>query len=205
MNPEVTSVIAVGAAAAAVWLGVAPHRLRPRGDPPWRRAAPLLRLVAGRFRSVTVRARDAEVARALPAVCTLLAVCLEAGLPLRNAVDAVAEAEEGPTAAALRRLAAEIRLGVPERDAWTELGERQPALAGLVRELRHASGTGVALAPVLRQHAREARAACHASAQARARRAGVSTVLPLTVCFLPAFLLVGVVPVVGGVLARLFG
>lgn len=205
MSPAILPAIAAGAAAAAVWLVITPHRLRPRGDPPWRRAAPLTRLVAGRVRSAEARRRDAAMLRALPGACTLLAVCLEAGLPLRNAVDAVAEAADGPSAEALRRLAAEIRLGVPERDAWAELGERHPALAGLARELRHVSGTGIALAPVLRQHAREARAACHAAAQARARRAGVSTVLPLTVCFLPAFLLVGVVPVVGGVLARLFG
>lgn len=205
MSPDPATVIAIGAAALTAWLSVAPHRLRPRGEPPWRRAAPLLRRAAGRFRSAPLRGRDAAIARALPAVCTLLAVCVEAGLPLRNAVGAVAEAAQGPPAEALRRWAAAVQLGVPEDDAWSELGERHPAMAGLARELRHASGTGVALAPVLRQHAREARAGWHAAAQARARRAGVNTVLPLAVCFLPAFLLVGVVPVVGGVLARLFG
>jgi hypothetical protein len=33
----------------------------------------------------------------------------------------------------------------------------------------------------------------------------VSSVLPLMVCFLPAFVLVGVVPIVGGMVLKLFG
>lgn len=205
MNPEVTSAIAVGAAAAAVWLGIAPHRLRPRGDPLWHRAAPLLRLIAGRFRSVTVRARDAQIARTLPAVCTLLAVCLEAGLPLRNAVAAVAQGLRGPVGEVLARLDAAVGLGTPEQDAWHELGRRHPAFESLARELGHAAGSGVALAPLLRQHAREAQRTLHAAAQARARRAGVSSVMPLMVCFLPAFLLIGVVPIIAGAALHLFG
>ena len=45
-------------------------------------------------------------------------------------------------------------------------------------------------------------AAAHGTAQARARKAGVSSVVPLMVCFLPAFILIGVVPIVGGVASR---
>ena len=44
-----------------------------------------------------------------------------------------------------------------------------------------------------------------AAAQARARRAGVSSVMPLMVCFLPAFLLIGVVPIIAGAALHLFG
>ncbi len=160
-------------------------------------------VAAGRLRAGGPDA-GVELASALPLICSQLAVCLEAGLPLRNAVAALGQGLVGEPAAALRRLDAAIRLGVPEDEAWAELGVRHPALSGLARELRHASG-GVSLAPVLRQHAREAQAANRSAAQGRARRAGVSIVQPLVACFLPAFLLVGVVPVVGGVLGRLFG
>lgn len=160
---------------------------------------------AGRLRPPRSASAVAEWAAALPAICTQLAVCLEAGLPLRNAVAALGEGMTGPPAEAMRRLDAAVRLGVPEGEAWAELAERQPELAGLARALRHAAGNGVSLAPVLRRLADESRAARRSLAQARARSAGVSIVLPLVACFLPAFLLVGVVPVVGGVLDRLFG
>lgn len=158
----------------------------------------------GRWSPPDVRSRGRATQAALPGVCTLLAVCLEAGLPLRNAVTAVAEAAHEPIAGLLRRLDTSVRLGVPEVDAWRELGEAQPAFAALARELGHAAGSGMALAPVLRQHAREAQRAAHGAAEAQARKAGVSSVVPLMACFLPAFILIGVVPIVGGVATRLF-
>ncbi len=162
-------------------------------------------VAAGRLGSAGEASVRVELASALPVICAQLAVCLEAGLPLRNAVAVLGECLDGEPARVLRRLDAAVRLGVPEERAWAEVGEQHPELAGLARELRHAASGGVALAPALRQHAAEARAVVRATAESRARRAGVSIVLPLAVCFLPAFLLVGVVPVVGGVLSRLFG
>lgn len=162
-------------------------------------------IAVGRLGSADEASVRVELASALPVICTQLAVCLEAGLPLRNAVAVLGECLGGEPGRVLRRLDAAVRLGVPEDQAWAEVGERHPELAGLARELRHAASGGVALAPALRLHAGEARAAVRSDAESRARRAGVSIVLPLAVCFLPAFLLVGVVPVVGGVLSRLFG
>lgn len=158
----------------------------------------------GRWPGPEVRSRDREVQAQLPTVCTLLAVCLEAGLPLRNAVAAVAEGSQGAMAESLRRLDAAVRLGVPETEAWGELGLARPAFADLARELSHAAGSGMSLAPVLRHHGREAQRAAHGAAQSRARKAGVSSVVPLMMCFLPAFILIGVVPIVGGVASRMF-
>ncbi len=159
----------------------------------------------GRWPGPAVRSRDREVQTQLPSVCTLLAVCLEAGLPLRNAVAAVAEGSGGAMAEAMRRLDTAVRLGVPETEAWLELGRTRPAFADLARELSHAAGSGMALAPVLRHHAREAQRQAQGTAQSRARKAGVSSVVPLMICFLPAFLLIGVVPIIGGVVSRAFG
>ena len=65
--------------------------------------------------------------------------------------------------------------------------------------------SGVALGDLLRAHAAEARAAVEADARARARKVAVSGVVPLVTCFLPAFLLVGVVPIFGGLIDRLVG
>ena len=151
-------------------------------------------VATGRLGSAGEASVRVELASALPVICSQLAVCLEAGLPLRNAVAVLGACLDGEPARVLRRLDAAVRLGVPEERAWAEVGGQHPELAGLARELRHAASGGVALAPALRQHAAEARAVVRATAESRARRAGVSIVLPLAVCFLPAFLLVGVVP-----------
>jgi pilus assembly protein TadC len=62
---------------------------------------------------------------------------------------------------------------------------------------------GSALSRALEQQAVDLRAARAAAAEAAARKAGVLVVLPLGLCFLPAFLLAGVVPLVVSVLGDL--
>ena len=66
--------------------------------------------------------------------------------------------------------------------------------------------SGVALGDLLRGHAAaQARASAETAARERARQVAVSGVLPLVTCFPPAFLLVGVVPIFGGIIGRLLG
>jgi pilus assembly protein TadC len=52
----------------------------------------------------------------------------------------------------------------------------------------------------LRRIADDLRAARHADVEAAAQRAGVLIVLPLGLCFLPAFVLAGIAPVIVAVL-----
>ena len=66
------------------------------------------------------------------------------------------------------------------------------------------SATGAAPAALLRAVADDADAAARAAAEAAARRAAVTAVLPLGLCFLPAFVLLGIVPLVAGLLAAAF-
>ncbi|MFZ2260527.1 MAG: type II secretion protein F, partial [Luteococcus japonicus] len=71
------------------------------------------------------------------------------------------------------------------------------------RDLARSSETGSAAARVLRQHAQDLRVAVRDAQLGRARAVGVRSVLPLMACFLPAFLLTGVVPVVAGLVKTL--
>ena len=57
-----------------------------------------------------------------------------------------------------------------------------------------------AVAEVLEVHAAEARALRRARREMAARTVGVRSVLPLVCCFLPAFILVGVVPIIAATL-----
>jgi pilus assembly protein TadC len=60
------------------------------------------------------------------------------------------------------------------------------------------------LAGALSRLAEDLRADRLVRAEAAARRAGVLIVLPLGLCFLPAFLLAGIVPVIVAVLGDTF-
>ena len=62
------------------------------------------------------------------------------------------------------------------------------------------SSSGGALAGALLRLADDLRADRSVAAEAAARRSGVLIVLPLGLCFLPAFVLAGLVPVVVAVL-----
>jgi hypothetical protein len=66
-----------------------------------------------------------------------------------------------------------------------------------------ASAAGPAAAPEISRAAERLRMRGNAEAQRRIARAGVWVVLPLGLCFLPAFVLVGVVPVAVGLLQHL--
>lgn len=193
-------------AAVAAWLAVgedALERLRPPRSRPSARAAPpdWVRRHVGTRRAV---AREAALVAQLPAVCYLLAVCIRAGRPTRGALRVVADVSAEPTRGVLLGVWNQIDLGVPEPRAWGSLAE-VPGYRALARDVARAVGSGAALADLLRERGREARAAAAGEARARARRVAVSGVLPLVVCYLPAFLLVGVVPIFGGLLARLLG
>ncbi|SEK44144.1 Type II secretion system (T2SS), protein F [Blastococcus sp. DSM 46786] len=150
--------------------------------------------------------RDAEeravLLRELPVACELLAACLGAGLPLAGALAAVAGAVPGPLGRRLHGVAALHRMGAAPRRAWAD----QPAeLGGLARVLVRAGESGAAAVPALHALAGEARSAARAQAQAAVQRAGVWVLAPLGLCFLPAFVCLGVVPLVLGIAGDVFG
>ncbi|SNS67095.1 Type II secretion system (T2SS), protein F [Geodermatophilus pulveris] len=138
----------------------------------------------------------------LPVACDLLAVCLEAGLPVGGALAAVAAALPGRIGPELAAVAGLYRLGAAPRRAWADV----PAgLAALGRVLVRGGESGSAVVPALRSLAADARAGQRSRADAAVRRAGVWVLAPLGVCFLPAFLCLGVVPLVLGIAADVFG
>ncbi len=144
-----------------------------------------------------VRRPEQANAPSLAAHWDLLAACLRAGMPVSDALGAVADTMPTSAVSALRRTGELITLGAATEEAW------RPALdcaatAPLARAARRTARSGSALAGAAADLAARARAEVAESAQERAQRAGVLITLPLGLCFLPAFLLLGVVPVVIG-------
>ncbi|MFE5871665.1 type II secretion system F family protein [Streptomyces roseifaciens] len=143
-----------------------------------------------------------EIERQLPLAADLMAACLAAGAGPREAAEAVGVSLGGPVGERLARAAAEVRLGGDPATAWSRLGGL-PGARGLARCLERAQATGVPAVEPMSRLAGHLRARRGRAAGIRARRAGVLATAPLGLCFLPAFLTVGVVPVVIGLASGL--
>ncbi|WP_221354873.1 type II secretion system F family protein [Streptomyces beigongshangae] len=156
-------------------------------------------------RPVPVEEFDAErAARQLPLAADLLAACIAAGASPVLAARAVGEALDGPVGERLARGAAEVRLGGEPAEAWRGLAALPGALA-LARLLERAGESGVPAAVPVARLAAEARRERERAATARARRAGVLITAPVGLCFLPAFIAIGVLPVVLGLASGVLG
>jgi pilus assembly protein TadC len=132
---------------------------------------------------------------AAPLACDLVAAALAAGAPIVDAVRLAAAAVTGPLAALLDEVAASLDLGAPPHEAWAAV-ERAPPLRQLARSAARSASSGAAMAAALTAVADDLREAAHVDGQVAARRAGVRLVGPLTLCFLPAFVALTVVPLV---------
>jgi len=140
----------------------------------------------------------------VPAALDVLAACLYSGAAVEHALSCVAAAFDGEIADLLSGAARLLALGAPVETAWAAaLGD--PQWASVARSIVRAHYSGAPLTDVLSRAAAERRRALRAQAQAAASKASVRAVLPLGTCFLPAFALLGVVPVVAGFATALWG
>ena len=146
-----------------------------------------------------VRAARLRAVADLPLGADLLAAVLRAGAPVDRAVSAVADALGGPLGERLDRVGRSLRLGAEPPEAWAHLAD-VPGAGRLVAAAVRSSSSGGALAGALTRLADDLRGDRSVAVEAAAHRAGVLIVLPLGLCFLPAFVLAGLVPVVIAVL-----
>ncbi|TDC74596.1 type II secretion system F family protein [Actinomadura sp. 7K507] len=153
----------------------------------------------GRLGNAERKRTQARLIADLPVAVDLLAACLRGGAPWHDAVAAVADAVGGPLGDELRGVSVQIRLGADPSEAWLALAAKEPMLAPLARSAVRAASTGSALAPSLSRLARDQRRVARTAAAARARAAGIRALAPLGLCFLPAFVLLGVVPAIAGI------
>lgn len=163
-------------------------------------AGAVCRQVLRRMEPRAVRTERRRLAADLPAAADLLAACLLSGAPMVDAAESVAAALDGPLSGPLREVAAAIRLGADPPDAWRALDVR-PELAPLSRAVARAMAGGAPLADALTRLADDRRRSLRAEAAAEVHRVGVRAAAPLGLCFLPAFVLIGVTPVVASIAA----
>lgn len=130
-----------------------------------------------------------SVSRSVDAVLVLhlVAAALRTGASIPRALAAVGTAAEQPTLVRTGRL---LLLGAAWEEAWGH--ESRSALAAA---LEPAWCDGANPLPLLEHAAASLRSRGHHRAKQAAARLGVRLVLPLGLCHLPAFVLIGVVPV----------
>jgi len=160
--------------------------------------------VTGRIEPPSVRRRRERLVAAVPHVVDLMAACLSAGLSPAAAVERVTEALEPPVREELAALSARLRMGVDPLTVWSDLAAH-PQLGGLGRSLARAVQSGASVSDAMERLSDDLRRTARGDVEARARAVGVQAAIPLGICLLPAFVLVGVVPLVAGSLGVLVG
>lgn len=157
-----------------------------------------------RMDSRATRQRAAELERQAPLLADLLAGLLASGATVRDALQAASEAMAEPTARVLRAAAASVDLGADPADAWLAT-DRSSAHQPMIEALERAHQSGAPAALLLARVADDLRRDHRRTVEVAARSAGVRAVAPLALCFLPAFVLLGVVPVIASLASGVLG
>jgi pilus assembly protein TadC len=136
----------------------------------------------------------------------VLAACLRSGMAVSTAASATAPSAPGPLARVLNRAADLLALGAEPAKAWTDItGSADNHVDALLRLARRSASSGAALAQGVTDLADQSRHEAAAAASAAAERASVLIAGPLGVCYLPAFVCLGIVPVVAGLAGDVLG
>ncbi|MFG1931760.1 type II secretion system F family protein [Mycobacterium sp. NPDC048908] len=129
----------------------------------------------------------------------VFAACLRSGMAVSTAASATAASASAPLARLLNRAADLLALGADPSVAWTGAdGPGSDGVEALMRLARRSASSGTALAQAVAELADQSRHQAAAAAKSAAERASVLIAGPLGLCYLPAFVCLGIVPVVAG-------
>jgi pilus assembly protein TadC len=132
----------------------------------------------------------------VPLLIDLIAAALRTGAPPSQAVAAVAEVAPSALRAGLKRTATLLQ-------PWAALREIR-ALGPIADVAARSAHSGIKLADGLERQAIELRAELKTAAIRGANRVATMAIIPLGLCFLPAFVCIGIVPIVVGVAGDAF-
>lgn len=155
-----------------------------------------------RLEPAAVRQRSARIVADLPLAVDLLAACLRAGRPPQAAIGIVGKAIGGPVSDLLTEVERRLDLGADPIEAWSCL-LTEPACASFARATQRALRSGAPLAKTLEHQANDTRQLRRWTAEEQARAVESRSVVPLGLCFLPAFVLLGIIPTIASSLTGL--
>ena len=205
MSARVLAGLPLVGVTAALALGASPWGFYTSGTPgvvcaslgvlAWMAGVASCRRILARCRNADASGGDTDAALA----CDLIASALACGASIPRALDALADAcAQEP----LAWTASSLRLGATWEQAW----EEAPAWADPLRDALEASWTaGTAPEGMLARCASWERRARLVDAKTRAEELSVRLVGPLGAFFLPAFLLLGIAPLLAHLMGTVAG
>ena len=205
MSARVLAGLPLVGVTAALALGASPWGFYTSGTPgvvcaslgvlAWVAGVASCRRILARCRNADASGGDTDAALA----CDLIASALACGASIPRALDALADAcAQEP----LAWTASSLRLGATWEQAW----EEAPAWAGPLRDALEASWTaGTAPEGMLARCASWERRTRLIDAKTRAEELSVRLVGPLGAFFLPAFLLLGIAPLLAHLMGTVAG
>jgi Flp pilus assembly protein TadB len=153
---------------------------------------------AGRLETRAARRRRERLERELPHLVDLVSALVVSGSAPDVALRASAGVVSPEVAAELRPWVGRLLLGSDPVGVWVDIASH-PQLGRLGTTLHRAAVTGAPVAEALQRLSHDLRTARGAEVRRRVRQVEVRAAAPLGACLLPAFVLVGVVPLVAGV------
>ncbi len=125
----------------------------------------------------------------------LVASMLDAGAGIGRALELIAKCASPPIRQSLRPVVAALAIGADWETAWRTPTKHAPQAVRLKNALAFAALTGAPSASILYAQAARERREQFRAAEKRAAALGVKLVVPLGLCSLPAFICLGIVPV----------
>ncbi|WP_142060669.1 type II secretion system F family protein [Pseudarthrobacter sp. B4EP4b] len=125
----------------------------------------------------------------------LVAAMLDAGSGIGRSLDLVSASASSQYRQSLRPVVSALAIGADWETAWRSSAVRLPAILELRDALGFAALTGAPSSAILYAQAARLRRERFRAAEKRAASLGVKLVVPLGLCSLPAFICLGVVPV----------
>lgn len=141
------------------------------------------------------RAEQSPGLRDTAMMLELIAAMLHAGSGIGRTLELVAAAASPEYARALRPVVGAMAIGADWETAWRSSDVRSPEILALRDALGFAALTGAPSSAILYAQAARMRRERFRAAEKRAASLGVKLVVPLGLCSLPAFICLGVVPV----------
>lgn len=145
----------------------------------------------------TARRRREQLEREVVHVVDLLSAAVSAGASPAYALHEVTALLDGPAADAMQRWSRRLRWGSEPGDVWADMAEHDQ-LGRLGQVLLRSATSGAPVADALARLAQDERDRQRGDVEARVRQIEVKAAAPLGLCLLPAFVLLGIVPLVAG-------
>ncbi|GAA3284206.1 type II secretion system F family protein [Paenarthrobacter aurescens] len=176
--------------AAPLKTRVAPLRTRVQLLPPGREAE-----ATQRSSAATLVDPAADGLRDTAMMLELVASMLDAGAGIGRALELIAKCASPPIRESLRPVVAALAIGADWESAWQTPSKLPPEVVRLKNALAFAALTGAPSASILYAQAARERREQFRAAEKRAAALGVKLVVPLGLCSLPAFICLGIIPV----------